>query len=213
MSHSFDGSSSSTQMKWRRHRCYCGALVMVYAASNAASTGRRYVACGKVPKCGFFQWINDEEDGKSGCKSKEKMVQCFCGDALILQMSGTALNPNRRFISCPNRSCKYFEWIDEEGNACSNGGNCRSQRMDADGEKIEHYVVLMEAQERKIERLHMEIGRINSGFERACDELVLIKEKVGRLENNISRRMFSSIVTMIFIVGLVVVLFLGRLAM
>ncbi|MED6133761.1 hypothetical protein PIB30_031077 [Stylosanthes scabra] len=81
---------------------------MVYAAPNAAGTGRRYVACGKVPKCGFFEWIDDEEDGKSGCKSKEKRVQCFCGDALILQMSG---------------------------NACSNGGNCRSQRMDADGEK------------------------------------------------------------------------------
>ncbi|MED6162857.1 hypothetical protein PIB30_074382 [Stylosanthes scabra] len=208
MSHSFDGSSSSNQRKWRRQRCYCGAAMMVLATPNAES---RYVACGQVPKCGFFEWIDEEEDMKSGCKAKEKRIQCFCGDALILQMSGTALNPNRGFISCPNRSCKYFEWINKEEKACSTQQSCGSLRMDADTRKIEHYVTLMEAQERKTERLHMEIGRVDSGFERVYDELVLLKEHVGRLNNNMNQRMFPRSVTMTFVVVLAVVLFLGRL--
>ncbi|KAL4392147.1 hypothetical protein AHAS_Ahas03G0316000 [Arachis hypogaea] len=97
----------------KRHLCFCGEAVAAMSSWAVASHGRRYVGCGRMPKCKFFEWIDDEEDEKSGwLKQKERRVRCFCGDTLILRSSSTSKNLNRRFISCPNRRCKFFEWVD-----------------------------------------------------------------------------------------------------
>ncbi|MED6194262.1 hypothetical protein PIB30_026774 [Stylosanthes scabra] len=89
----------------KRCRCYCGAAVTVLAAPTISGT-RRYVACGKVPKCDFFEWIDDEEVN-SRTKLKEKRVQCFCGDVLVLRMSEDANFLNglmkRRKYAPPNK--------------------------------------------------------------------------------------------------------------
>ncbi|KAL4394372.1 hypothetical protein AHAS_Ahas02G0145400 [Arachis hypogaea] len=83
------------------------------SSSTVASHGRRYVGCGRMSKCKFFEWIDDEEDEKSGwLKQKERRVRYFCGDILILRSSSTSKNSNRRFISCPNRRYRFFEWVD-----------------------------------------------------------------------------------------------------
>ncbi|MED6154014.1 hypothetical protein PIB30_107904, partial [Stylosanthes scabra] len=103
------------ETKRKRHCCFCRAAVVVLASSMAPSLGRRYVACGKVSKCDFFEWIDKEEDVKNESKAKEKRIQCFYDEALMIHIYGIVLNPNRIFISCLNRSCKYLKWIDEQG--------------------------------------------------------------------------------------------------
>ncbi|KAL4320840.1 hypothetical protein AHAS_Ahas14G0050700 [Arachis hypogaea] len=107
--------SSSRTLNKKRHLCYCGEAVVVLSSSEVASHGRRYVACGRVPRCSFFEWIDNEDDMKGEwLKQKERRSRCFCGDSLILKSSNTPKNPNRRFMSCPSRRCKFFEWVDEE---------------------------------------------------------------------------------------------------
>ncbi|KAL4299956.1 hypothetical protein AHAS_Ahas17G0152700 [Arachis hypogaea] len=107
------GVCSSRTLIKKRHLYFCGEAVAVMSSSAVASHGRRYVGCGRMPKCKFFEWIDDEEDEKSGwLKQKERRVRCFCGDTLILRSSNTSKNLNRRFISCPNRRYKFFEWVD-----------------------------------------------------------------------------------------------------
>ncbi|MED6139799.1 hypothetical protein PIB30_087358, partial [Stylosanthes scabra] len=49
----------------RRHLCFCGEEVVVISSSTGADHGRRYVAYGRMPKCTFFEWI-DEDGGLKG---------------------------------------------------------------------------------------------------------------------------------------------------
>ncbi|KAL4344890.1 hypothetical protein AHAS_Ahas11G0223600 [Arachis hypogaea] len=122
------------------------------------SYGRRFVACGWVPRCSFFKWIDNEDDMKSEwMKQKERRVRCFCENTLILKISGTPKNLNRRIISSLNRRCKFFDWVDEEkkvGNICLlpsqyHFGPVESEIKDAN------------AQERRIDRLSVDIERLN----------------------------------------------------
>ncbi|MED6136903.1 hypothetical protein PIB30_060066 [Stylosanthes scabra] len=197
------GSSNSMEAMTKRCRCYCGASVTVLAAPTISGT-RRYVACGKVPKCDFFEWIDDEEVN-SRTKLKEKRVQCFCRDALVLRMSGTILNPNRRFISCPNRRCKFFEWIDEGEKVCSTQQSCGSQRIKCGSQRTDPNLALMEAQERKIERLHVEVGRV-------CVEMARFQDQVGKIEKNMQDLKQMKNVTNICIVILIVTLLFVKFA-
>ncbi|QHO52132.1 DNA topoisomerase [Arachis hypogaea] len=106
-----EGSSTSRSMNKRRHRCFCGEeMVVLLSSSFMNSPSRRFVACCKLPKCNFFEWIDRDKD----VMGKGRRSHCFCGDLLTLRISSTVMNPNRRFISCPSRRCKFFEWFDEE---------------------------------------------------------------------------------------------------
>ncbi|MED6122299.1 hypothetical protein PIB30_038593 [Stylosanthes scabra] len=50
----------------RRHLCFYGEKLVVMSSSSVSSHGRRYVAYGRMPKCSFFEWIDDEEKWKNG---------------------------------------------------------------------------------------------------------------------------------------------------
>ncbi|RYQ86379.1 uncharacterized protein LOC107621272 [Arachis ipaensis] len=42
--------------------------------------------------------------------------RCFCGLGVTLLQSGTAMNPGRWFVRCPNwknSDCNFFVWVDE----------------------------------------------------------------------------------------------------
>ncbi|MED6123232.1 hypothetical protein PIB30_047265 [Stylosanthes scabra] len=172
----------------KRHLCFFGEELVVLSSSLLSRQGRRYVACGRRPKCSFFEWIDNDEEWKSGLgKQRERMIRCFCGKVLTLRTFWTTRNPNRRFISCPNRICKFFEWVDEEdGKLCLmkvQGGTNRQRSIGGDSGNLgsqQNYGVLeaeiskLESQERKIERLSVDIEKLNM-------EIVQVDACVGRL--------------------------------
>ncbi|MED6124636.1 DNA topoisomerase 3-alpha [Stylosanthes scabra] len=187
----------------KRHLCFCGEELVVLSSSALSSQGRRYVACGRRPKCSFFEWIDDEEEWKSGLgKQRERRVRCFCGEVLTLRTSGITRNPNRRFISCPNRRCKFFEWVDEEDEKLwsmkVHGGTSRQRSIGGDSGNLgsqQNYDVLeaeiskLESQERKMERLSvdieklsLEIVQVDTCVGRLCADMNGVQEQLGRLE-------------------------------
>ncbi|QHO33528.1 uncharacterized protein DS421_9g259020 [Arachis hypogaea] len=191
--------SRRSYSKERRHLRFCGEVVTVHHSSAVSNHDRRYVTCEKIPKCNFFEWIDDfdwievDDGAKKGWpKEKKRRVHCFCGDTLSLQISGTTKNPNRRFISCPNKRCKFFEWVDEVG-ARSNVSAAAAVGVvgTQNSAKLEAEMLKLDAQERKIERLNVEIERliveakeIDACVGRLCDELNILEEQVGRLDDN-----------------------------
>ncbi|MED6145288.1 hypothetical protein PIB30_023686 [Stylosanthes scabra] len=227
------GSSSprTQDLSKRRHLCFCGEAVIVLASTVMSSHGKRYVACGRKPKCNFFEWIDDNEDSKSGwASSKERRVRCFCGDSLILRTSRTIRNPNRRFISCPNRRCKFFESVDGEDNkvtfdqglgatrkeGASTGDVCLKGTKQDLG-MFDAEIGKLEAQERKIEMLSVEIERLNVEFGqiencvgKLCGEINVVQEQLGRLEDNMKKNNKRHFMLFLFFVILILALFVGR---
>ncbi|MED6180941.1 hypothetical protein PIB30_014723 [Stylosanthes scabra] len=130
---------------------------------------RRYVACGRMPKCTFFEWIDEDEGLKGECASSiQRRVRCFCGDSLTLRTFGTARNPNRKFISCPNRRCKFFEWVDKDDKLgaikIQDASRQSSSALEAVNLRIrgtmeEH--AIFQAQEEKMNKLRVDIERFN----------------------------------------------------
>ncbi|MED6203826.1 hypothetical protein PIB30_003115 [Stylosanthes scabra] len=72
----------------RRHLHFCGKELVVMSFSTVNSHGKRYVVCGRMPKCNLFEWIDDEEERKSGLtKPMRKRIRCFCEQTLTLRTS------------------------------------------------------------------------------------------------------------------------------
>ncbi|MED6114176.1 hypothetical protein PIB30_077730 [Stylosanthes scabra] len=164
----------------RRHLCFCGEEVVIISSSTMADHGRRYVACGRMSKCTLFEWIDEDEGLKGGwAMSNQRRVRCFCGESLTLRTSGTTRNPNRRFISCPNRRCKFFELVDKDDKfgsmkLQSATGRQRPSTLDAVNlGTMEEYAIL-EAQEGKINRLSVDVERLGV-------EIRQLDDCVGRL--------------------------------
>lgn len=41
-------------------------------------------------------------------------VECTtCGSVAVERTSHTAANPDRKFLSCPRKNCRFFKWVDE----------------------------------------------------------------------------------------------------
>ncbi|MED6169030.1 hypothetical protein PIB30_017395 [Stylosanthes scabra] len=186
----------------RRYLCFCGEEVVVMASSTGIEHGRRYIGCGRMPKC-TFEWIDEDEGLKGQCVSSiQRRVRCFCGDSLTLRTSGTSRNSNRRFISCPNIRCKFFEWVDKDaklGSIKIQGTNRQSSStLDAvnlgiRGTMEEH--AILQAQERKMNSLRVDMGRFNVEIRklddcvgRLCEEFNVVQEQVGRLEDNMKKQ-------------------------
>ncbi|XP_020961029.1 uncharacterized protein LOC110263658 [Arachis ipaensis] len=200
------GVCSSRTLVKKRHLCFCGEAVAVMSSSAVASHGRRYVGCGRMPKCKFFEWIDDEEDEKSGwLKQKERRVRCFCGDTLILRSSSTSKNPNRRFISCPNRRCKFFEWVDGKEKKISGEDAVNSSQQ------VLGRVREFEAQERKIDRLSVdlerliaEVGEVDAWVGRLCAELSSVEEQFAKMEDSMKKQ-YKMLVMLGLILGVLIV--------
>ncbi|MED6134405.1 hypothetical protein PIB30_036742 [Stylosanthes scabra] len=145
----------------RRHLCFCGEELIAMSSSSVSSHDRRYVACGRMPKCSFFEWIDDKEEWKNGlAKLRGSRVRCFCGEVLTVKTSGTTRNPNRRFISCPNRRCKFFEWIEGEDGTRTTIRKQSSIAGDAGIIGTQHDSSEFEAQERKMERISVDMEKL-----------------------------------------------------
>ncbi|MED6219170.1 hypothetical protein PIB30_033378 [Stylosanthes scabra] len=166
-----------------------------------SSHGKRYVAYGRMPKCSFFEWIDGDEKLKNGlAKTRRRRVRCFCGELLTLR-TWDGENPNRRFISCPNRRCKFFEWVDgEDGTKCATrkqssiGGNAGILRTRQDSGGFDVEIRKLESQERKMERLSVEmvklkveIIQVDACVGKLCAELNVIQEHLGRLKSNLKK--------------------------
>ena len=39
--------------------------------------------------------------------------RCLCNKSLVLATSHAQSNPDRLYLKCPKRNCKFFQWIDE----------------------------------------------------------------------------------------------------
>ncbi|XP_072090658.1 uncharacterized protein [Arachis hypogaea] len=186
--------------------------LVVLSSFEVASHGRRYVTCGRVPRCSFFEWIDNEDDMK-GEWLKERRSCCFCGDSLILKSSNTPKNPNRRFMSCPSRRCKFFEWVDEEKkvrDVCLLSSEYHSGRVDGEirGEN---------AQERRVdrlsvdtERLKMEIGEVDDCVGRLCVELNSVQEELRKLEESMKKQTKMQMMFFCCCVTLIVAVLCGK---
>ncbi|MED6113558.1 hypothetical protein PIB30_071968, partial [Stylosanthes scabra] len=138
----------------------------------------------------FFEWINDDEELKNGLtKPRGGRVRCFCGEPLTLRTSRMARNPNRRFISCPNRRCKFFEWVDGHygtrsatrtrssigGDAGILGTKQHSGGFEDEIRKLESQQRKMEISSVDIEKLKVDLEQLDACVERMCDELNVVK--------------------------------------
>lgn len=49
------------------------------------------------------------------CYKKIDMARfrCECGFSLVLSTSDSVDDPERLYLECPRRACKFFQWIDE----------------------------------------------------------------------------------------------------
>ncbi|KAL4373420.1 hypothetical protein AHAS_Ahas05G0080000 [Arachis hypogaea] len=115
---------------------------------------------------------------------KWRRTHCFCGDLLTLRTSSIVMNPNRRFISCLSRRCKFFEWIDEEDMAGAQS-QCTQHRNQMEG-CSKHGGDF--AQERKIDRLNIEIGRMEASVERLHSDFTLLQQQIDRVESDMKKQ-------------------------
>ncbi|XLR24170.1 hypothetical protein S83_052070 [Arachis hypogaea] len=128
---------------------------------------------------------------------KGRRTHCFCRDLLTLRTSSTVMNPNRRFISYPSRGCKFFEWIDEEDKAGTQS-ECTQQRNKTQGSskhardfvRLDESMnaALIKAQERKIDRLNIEIGRMEASVGRLYSYFTLLQQQIGRMESDMKKQ-------------------------
>ncbi|QHO08975.1 uncharacterized protein DS421_14g477290 [Arachis hypogaea] len=128
---------------------------------------------------------------------KGRRTHCFCGDLLTFRTSSTVMNPNRRFISCPSRRCKFFEWIDEEDMAGAQS-QCTQHRNQTEGcskhggdfVRLDESMnaALLKAQERKIDRLNIEIGRMEASVGRLHSDFTLLQQQIGRVESDMKKQ-------------------------
>ncbi|MED6225571.1 hypothetical protein PIB30_094872, partial [Stylosanthes scabra] len=204
---------------------FCGEELVVLSSSAASSHGRRYVACGRMPKCRFFEWIDDDEAWKNRvAKPRGGRVRCFCGEPLTLRTFGTARNPNRMFISCPNRRCKFFEWVDGDYETKSATRTRRSVGSDAgilgtqqhsggfedEIRKLESQKMKMERSSVEIKKLKVDLEQLDAGVERMCAELNVVQEHLGRLESNLEKQNKIQLFMLFFFVVLIVILCCGK---
>ncbi|MED6170859.1 hypothetical protein PIB30_035142 [Stylosanthes scabra] len=180
---------------------HCQGVSTTSREDTYVSVAKKFLLC--LHQQGLTMWIDEDEGLKGECATLiQRRVRCFCEDSLTLRTSGTARNPNRRFMSCPNRRCKFFEWVDKDDKLGSIKiqGASRQSSSTLDGVNLgirgtmeEH--AILQAQEGNMNRLSVEIERFNVEIrqlddcvERLCDEFNVVQEQIGRLEDNMKKQ-------------------------
>jgi len=71
-----------------------------------------YVTCG-VKEVGTYLRRVEEQTHPCYRNIDPARFRCLCSKSLVLATSHSQSNPDRLYLKCPKRTCKFFQWIDE----------------------------------------------------------------------------------------------------
>jgi len=71
-----------------------------------------YVTCGAHEVREYLKRVS-EQTHPSYDKVDPTRFRCQCDKSLVLATSHSVHNPDRLYLKCPKRLCKFFQWIDE----------------------------------------------------------------------------------------------------
>ena len=75
-------------------------------------TTKCYVTCGVDEVQDYLKRV-DEQTHPCCRNIPPDRFMCHCNKSLVLTTSRSEKNPNRLYLKCQKRNCKFFQWIDE----------------------------------------------------------------------------------------------------
>ena len=76
-------------------------------------TTKCYVTCGVDEVQDYLKRV-DEQTHPCYRNIPPDRFMCHCNKSLVLTTSRSEKNPNRLYLKCQKRNCRFFQWIDEE---------------------------------------------------------------------------------------------------
>ena len=71
-----------------------------------------YVTCGASEVSAYLKRV-DEQTHPCYKTIDPARFRCLCNKSLVLATSHSEANPDRLYLKCPKRTCKFFQWINE----------------------------------------------------------------------------------------------------
>ena len=72
-----------------------------------------YVTCGVNEGVSAYLKRVDEQTHPCYRNIDPARFRCLCNKSLVLATSHSQSNPDRLYLKCPKRNCKFFQWINE----------------------------------------------------------------------------------------------------
>ena len=99
-------------MAFRSIRHEDGSLFDYYRCPMKRFNTKCYVTSSKENLAAYLKAV-EEQTHPCYAKIAPEKFKCACDLDMILVMSKSEKNPGRLYLRCPQRSCKFFQWINE----------------------------------------------------------------------------------------------------
>jgi len=101
-----------TPMRYNSIRKPDGSTWEYYRCPSSRFWTQCYVTCGAHEVREYLKRVS-EQTHPSYDKVDPARFRCQCDKSLVLATSHSVHNPDRLYLKCPRRLCKFFQWIDE----------------------------------------------------------------------------------------------------
>ena len=100
-------------LKFGSVTCPDGSTFKYYRCPSKRFYTKCYVTCGADEVHTYLKRVRAQTHP---CYKKidPARFRYECNKSLVLATSHSVNNPDRLYLKCPKRTCKYFQWIDEE---------------------------------------------------------------------------------------------------